>query len=107
MTKEEVGQAVAAQLALQPSFENFHGITPANVRSFLVPPYEATVDPDDCENAPRPMWVVLQERRDPAEGYVVVFDPSDSSWGVAEQAANQEFLLVVSGSSLQEALRGM
>lgn len=60
---------VETELARGEPFTNFHGITPATVRSFLVEPFTARICPDDLETQPRDMWVVLQERR-AQEGYV-------------------------------------
>jgi hypothetical protein len=94
------------ELARGESFANFHGITPATIRSFLVEPFTARTAPDDLETHPRDMWVVLQERRTP-DGYVVVFDPTRKAWGVAEHAADGGYTLVVFTSSLAGALSGM
>jgi hypothetical protein len=33
------------------------------------------LDPDDLETEKREMWIVLQERPNPTEGYVVVYAP--------------------------------
>ena len=99
--------AVSAQLSAELAFDNSHGITPENVRSFLVEPYAVMVDPDDLETPAREMWVVLHERRDPREGYVVVLDPRESSWGVAEFTGKPYLTLLISANSLAEALTGM
>lgn len=107
MIADEVRQLVSAQLDAGVDFENFHGITRENVASCLVEPYEILVDPDDLKTAPRLMWVVLHERRVAQEGYVVVFDPSDSSWGVAELTGEAAGTLIVSAASLARALAGM
>ena len=97
---------VEKELARGESFTNYHGITPANVRSFLVEPFMARTDPDDLETQPRDMWVVLQERRT-LDGYVVVYDPQSKAWGVAEHAGDGDYTLVIAASSLAEALSGM
>ena len=100
---------VEQQLKNAGSFVNMHGITEANVRSLLVDPFEATVDPDDLETVPRPMWVVLQQRASPYDGYVVVYDPATEDWGVAELDKDdvRKNVLVVSAQTLQGALDGM
>jgi hypothetical protein len=107
VTPDEIKQLVSSQLQAGLAFENFHGITPENLRSFLVEPYEVVVDPDDLETGPRPMWVILHERRQPRADYVVVFDPQDSSWGIAEFTDKPALTLVVSGPTLAEALSSM
>ncbi len=107
MTPNDIKQLVSSQLQAGLTFENFHGITPQNLHSFLVEPYEVVVDPDDLESSPRPMWVVLHESRQPRQGYVVVFDPQESSWGIAEFTEKPVLNLVVSASSLPEALSSM
>jgi len=87
-------------------FQNWHGITADNIREFLVVPRLQVVDPDDLETEPRPMWVVLAERRDES-GYLIVFDPSDSTWGVAERDGDGGLVMVIGSDSLQDALEGM
>lgn len=98
---------VEGELARGESFTNFHGITPATIRSFLVEPFTVRTDPDDLKTQPRDMWVVLQERGTPSVGYAVVFDPTTNAWGVAEHAGNGNYTLVVSASSLAEAISSM
>ena len=100
---------VDQQLKDADSFVNMHGVSASNVRSQLVDPFEATVDPDDLETSPRPMWVVLQERASPYDGFVVVYDPATAGWGVAELSQDnaRKNVLVVAISTLQGALDGM
>jgi hypothetical protein len=97
---------VETELARGESFTNYHGITLATIRSFLVEPFTVRTDPDDLETQPRDMWVVLQERHTP-DGYVVVYDPTSKAWGVAEQAGGGGYTLIVSASSLAGALSSM
>lgn len=107
MDSSTVKGLVERELQRQQSYESYHGISRSNLRSFLVNPFPVRTDPDDMETPPRDMWVVLQERGTPTEGYVIVFDPLDNSWGVAEHTGNDLYVLVVSASSLSEALDGM
>jgi hypothetical protein len=72
---------VEDELARGESFTNCHGITPENVRSLLVEPFAVRIDPDDLQTKPRDMWVVLQERPTPTNGYVIAYDPQNNSWG--------------------------
>ena len=88
-------------------FKNFHGITRDNLESFLVEPFSIRVDPDDLESDPRDMWVVLQQGPHPESGYVVIYDPLNQGWGVAEHQDSREYTLVVGAESLAGALDSM
>jgi hypothetical protein len=107
MDSSKVRALVESELARGEPFSNFHGITPDNVRSFLVEPFIIRTDPDDLETLPRDMWVVLQECGAPTEGYVVVYDPLKQTWGVAEHVRGADYILIAGASSLAEALEGM
>lgn len=109
MDAANVRLLVEQQLESSDSFVNMHGVAARNVRSRLVDPFEATVDPDDLKTSPRPIWVVLQERPSPYDGYVVVYDPATGDWGVAELSEDdpRKNVLVVVASTLQGALDGM
>lgn len=107
MDSSTIKRLVEDELARGNSFTSCHGITPANLRSLLVEPFAVRTDPDDLETQPRDMWVVLQERPAPTDGYVIVYDPTTEGWGVAEHTGYAGYALVVSASSLAEALSGM
>jgi hypothetical protein len=98
---------VARELERGDEFDNLHGVNSANVRSFLVEPFTVLVDPDDLETKPREMWVVLQERGNPAEGHVIVYDAQFKSWAVAEHVSDGKFVAVVAAPTLAGALEGM
>jgi hypothetical protein len=103
-----IREAVSVELARRDGFSNFHGITPDNLDSFLVAPFQVIVEPDDLETAAHPMWVVLQLSANPTDGYVVVYDPTaPHHWGVAEHVRGEEYVLVASGASLADALNTM
>jgi hypothetical protein len=106
VTAEEVARLVREAIAAGPVFHNLHGITSANLESLLVPPYEIRVDPDDGSQ-PRPMWGVLAERRPPDVAYLVVLDPADRTWGVAEPDGRGGFRLVVAAETFARALSAM
>jgi len=72
MDSSTIKSLVEDELARGDSFTSSHGITPANLRSLLVEPFAVRTDPDDLETQPRDMWVVLEERPTPTDGYVVV-----------------------------------
>lgn len=107
MNSSIIKRLVEDELARGESFRNFHGITPENIRSFMVEPFPVRTDPDDLEAEPRDMWVVLQERPVPTQGYVVVYDPQGKKWGVAEHVSDGDYILVISAPSLAEAVAGM
>ena len=107
MDSSTVKRPVERELQRQQQYVNYHGISLADIRSFLVDPFPVRTDTDDMETRPLDTWVVLQERGTPTEGYVIFFDPLENSWGVAEHAGNDLYTLVVSASSLNEARDGM
>jgi hypothetical protein len=107
MDSSTIKRLVEDEVARGDSFTCSHGITPANLPSFIVEPFAVRTDPDDLETQARDMWIVLQERPTPTDGYVVVYDPATRGWGVAEHAGDGDYTLVVSASSLAEALSGM
>jgi hypothetical protein len=106
MDAGDVEQIVEAALD-GTAFDNFHGITPENVRRFLVEPRLVDVAPDDGEPGARttPMWIVLAVRP-PDGGHLVVFDPASRDWGVAE-STRTGYVLIVTADSLAGALDGM
>ena len=49
-SSQDVRALVSRELESGVAFQNFHGLTAANVRSFVVAvPFQVTVDPDDDE----------------------------------------------------------
>ncbi len=107
MNATQIKDIVTNELGRPQQFSNFHGITKNNVSSFIVEPLAVLVDPDDLESSLRQMWIVLQLNSDPTTGYVVVYDSSTNSWGVAEYTQNGEYILVISADSLAGALNEM
>lgn len=107
MDSSKVKRLLEEELARDEPFHNSHGITPENVRSFLVEPFAVRTDADDLETQPRAMWIVLQERRKPTDGYVVVYDPLSKTWKVAEHVKGDDYIAVITGKSLARALDGM
>lgn len=108
MNISEVNAKIEEELQRSDPFDNSHGITHANLRRFLVEPYEAAVDPDDLESATRKMWIVLHERpSSPHEGYVVAYDPICATWAVAERGSTVDFVQVVAAETLATALEAM
>jgi hypothetical protein len=110
MNAADIKRIVARELAKIEHVENAHGINRENVHKFLVEPFAVITDPDDTTSAPREMWVVLQGRGSAEQGYVIVYDPQENSWGVAEfdpNSTHRGFTQVVSAPSLGGALNGM
>ncbi len=107
MDADTVREIVRKEVSKNLPFENFHGITRENLGSFVVEPFAAQVDPDDLETKPREMWIIAQERPGSEEGYVVVYDPLEGGWGVAECERDRRYILVIGAESLAEALDGM
>lgn len=107
MNISTVKQLLEEELARGEPFDNWHGITSENVRLYLVEPFPVRTDPDDLKTQPRTMWVVLQEYRNPTDGYVVVYDPLSKTWKVAEHVKGEDYIAVITGQSLAQALDGM
>ena len=107
MDADTVREIVRKEVSKRLPFKNFHGITRENLNSFLVTPFAVMVDPDDLETDPREMWIIAQERSIPEDGYVVVYDPLDGGWGIAEQESDGGYILVIGAESLADALAGM
>ncbi len=89
------------------NFENYHGFTSQSIHEALVEPTKVLVDPDDLENEPYYMWIVLQEKKDPKQGYVIVYDIECDDWGVAEYLPKGQYALVIWAETLADALEGM
>jgi hypothetical protein len=108
MDSASVKEIVANELSRGDGFDNWHGITAANISEFLVEPFPVIIiEPDDPETAPCEMWVVLQETPNPTRGYVIVFDPNTRSWAVADHVANGKYEVDAWGNTLAEALTDM
>jgi hypothetical protein len=106
MQASDVQRVVREEIARGERFENSHGITPQNLREFLVEPSCVLADPDDAVSPPRQMWVVLREQPGSPDGCAVVYDPQVSGWGVVERTA-AGYVLVCTGDSLASALTSM
>lgn len=106
MQAANVQRIVQGEIARAETFDNSHGVTPQNVRAFLVEPSCVRVDPDDVESPPRQMWVVLREQPGSPGNYAVVYDPQVSGWGVVERTT-EGYVLVCAADSLASALTSM
>lgn len=103
MTPKEITTLIEQQLPVLTT--NFHGITSANIHSFLVEPYLVMVDPDDLESVARKMWIVLEERGD--AGYLIAYDVEFNSWAVVERGTNSGYTQILAANTLSGALDGM
>ena len=106
MEASDIQRIVREEVSRGQAFDNSHGITPQNVREFLVQPFCVRTDPDDAESPPRDTWVVLRERSQGPDGYAVVYDPLVGGWGVVERAGT-DYVLVCAADSLAAALTSM
>ena len=70
-------------------FHNWHVITPENIRTLLVEPFAVQTDQ---ETQTREMWIVSQERREPTQGYVIVYDPLFVKAGTPQSKRLQRIL---------------
>lgn len=103
MNSSEIENILKKEILTLKGFENFHGITSNNINDFIVAPYEAKVDPDDLETQERNMWVVLNVSKE----FKVAYDSLLENWVVIEPKSESDFVAVVHGDSLGEALDGM
>ena len=107
MKSQDVRDILKKELEKGEKFSNLHGITRQNLKHFLVKPFKVYVDPDDLETEARKMWIVLTERKNPKEGYVIVYDPLERNWGVAEHHKDGKYILVVESETFEDALDDM
>lgn len=83
MTPDELSAKIDAELAGSCALNNWHGITAENVEQFLIPP-KSTDMLDSFSNERRQFWIVADERPESnADGYLVVFDEINRSFGLA------------------------
>ena len=103
MTPSTVMKLLDEELAKSEPFENFHGITTENVRSFVVTPRQQLVDPDDGDRSPCQIWVAMEL---PGNA-LVAWAPFDESWAIVETLPDASCIITVGGDSLAEVLDGM
>ena len=100
---ETVRLFMQAEIMRLGPFENWHGITPTNINSFLVQPQLVEVDLDDALCGHARMWLVLKLSEDMG----IVCDPRSETWGVVESVNDHLFQVVICTDGLREALEGM
>jgi hypothetical protein len=98
---KEVQAIVERQIASGLEFEEFHGITPGNLRSLLALPQPVAVTSDDEQSSRKMMWAILAER---PQAPLILFDPSDRGWVVARRTSSG-WTQVAWADSLKGALR--
>ena len=106
LNSSTVKKLVQSELARGEPFHSWHGVTAQNIQNFLVEPFPVMTSPDDLDTQRRTMWVVLQERAKPTDGYVIVYDPLSGTWNVAEHWKD-DYIVTITGPSLAQALDGM
>src|SRR6266404_1319209 len=106
MKASDIQRIVKNEISRAEAFDNSHGITPRNLREFLVEPFCVSADPDDAASRPRDMWVVLQERPGRAEDYAIVMTHNWAA-GVLSSAPRNVTSRFVPKNSLAAALTAM
>lgn len=107
MGPETVREIVREEVSKSLPFRNLHGITRESLNSYLAKDFAVRVNPDGRETNPREMRIAAQERAGPEDGYVVVYDPLEGGWGVAEHESDGRHILVIGAESLDAAPDGM
>lgn len=106
MTPEDVRAVVNAEIGDDGSLSNSHGV---DLRKCLVRPRAV-----DCRNTfpklhggrPIRLWIVLEETPDERDGYLIVFDESRRTFGLADWDGDVPVFLGYHGSFLN-TLQGM
>jgi hypothetical protein len=108
MKKEDIQNLVAAELAKSDFFDNWHGITRANLKDHLVEPYLVTTISDPNGSDPSDTWIVLREYESESKGYLIGFCPSQQEWCLVEKLDDERYLCDTQGDkSLAAALSNM
>jgi hypothetical protein len=95
--EDQILERIAAEVAACTDVSNLHGITGANLRSHLVvPPRRGrfTWELADARDEDW-MWVVVDERPDSGDGYLVVYDGNRDEFCLALKgtASNEGFVV--------------
>lgn len=108
MKKDDIQSLVATELAKADAFDNWHGITHANLQDHLVEPYPVTTISDPDGSDPSDMWIVLKEYESESKGYLIGFCPSQKEWCLVERLDDGRYLCDTAGDkSLAVALSNM
>ncbi len=97
MNKQEIENILTGELSKQEEFDNWHGITRTNIKSFLVEPYPVTVISEMDGSNPREMWIVLSECKDESAGYLIAYCPSEQEWRLVEKLNDGRYLSDIEG----------
>jgi hypothetical protein len=97
MNKQEIETMLTEEFSKQETFDNWHGITRTNIKSFLVEPYRVTVISEVDGSDPREMWIVLSEYKDESAGYLIAYCPSEQEWRLVEKLNDGRYLSDVAG----------
>jgi hypothetical protein len=90
MNKQDVINAVRAELARPRNITTRHGITLEQIDDFVVDPFLVEVlTPGDPTNKSKEVWLVLDD-----VGHAAVLDPIESTWGVAQKMEGNIWVLV-------------
>lgn len=103
MRAEEVSALVARDVARHPGFFNPHGI---DVATHLIKPEAVDFDDSFNEGNVIRLWLVLKERPDEENGYLVIYDEARGMFGLAIYGTTRPVFIGLYGS-FTETLAGM
>jgi hypothetical protein len=90
------------------NFNNAHGISNSNILDHLVEPFKIDVCSHVENTKPFPMWIILQEDKDPHMGYVIAYDLEDYMWALATYIPKEEnYMLMFECYTLLETIEAM
>ena len=105
-TKEAIVAAIDKELS-GGEIHNAHGITSDNIQAHLVEPRLETFRGLSDETPELDLWVVLEEYPGDIRGYLVTYDPTNASFGLAVTSADGEGLYIGAYGSFLKALNSM
>jgi len=107
-TENDIKEILEFELSQNQKFDNWHGISKANLSNRLVDPYEVNVFGEDKVDPPTKMWLVLKERENESEGYLIAYEQAAKEWYLVEILDDGTYFCDTAGdSSLFEALSNM
>jgi len=103
MHAQEVSSIIAGDLAQNPNFFNAHGV---DVVACLVQPELVEFDDSFNDGKTISLWLVLKERPNEEDGYLVVYDEMREMFGLAIYGNDRPVFIGLYGS-FTETLAGM
>jgi hypothetical protein len=105
-TKESIVAAIQDELSAG-EIDNAHGITSDNIQAHLVEPRLETFGGLSDETPELDLWVVLEEYPGDIRGYLVTYDPTNASYGLAVTSTDGKGLYIGAYGSFLKALNSM